>query len=278
MAVETLVERTDVQRDGSSRREPIAGAGPRTLVYIHIPKCAGSTVRNLMVRNFGQRLERFYTDRRGEFLPDDEMLALVSAMRPDKLALSGHDLRPLPSDVAARHGIDYFTFLRDPLKRAISLYHYERKITRKKMPDHISQAPFEEYLRERPKYDRAISNWQVHNLSEAGIYEAAREALESFLVVGLVEAFDESLILLREAVHWRRLRIGYRKANVSEQKVVSLDTLPPPVRRALEELNEEDLRLHAYARRRLRRELREVRRLRGKLALLRWRNKLPLGL
>ncbi len=247
------------------------------LVHIHIPKNAGSTMRQLLKCNFKSRLAEFYTHRRGRFLTDDEFLAYLSTLPDGTAALTGHDLRPLSPMVSAEHGIRYFTFLRDPIRRAISLYHYERKVAGSRDAQHVSLLPFEQYVEERPKYDRAISNWQVHNLSATGNLDDARYRLEAFLMVGLVERFDESLLLLRERCHERRLAVAYRKENVSAKPIVRLAGLSRNVLARLQEMNALDIALYEYGCQRFERDLRTVAGLAAKLTLLRMRNRVPIG-
>ena len=221
------------------------------LVNIHIPKNAGSTVNNIFKRNFGERYTIFQTDRCGEFLTNSELIDLIENIKPHTDILSGHDILPLDAKTSKSLGINYFTFIRHPISRAISLYYYEKARTKK---DHISQYSFREYIRERPKFDYAISNWQTYNIAGVLDFEKAKTNLERFSMVGLVEEFDKSLILLQKIMHqigFPTFKIVYKPANVSQNKNISMNTLPKDLLRELVELNQEDLQLYNYTKIRL---------------------------
>jgi hypothetical protein len=226
------------------------------LIYVHIPKTAGSTMRSLFKRNFGRRFFGFYTDRRGEFLTDDELIQLVWHIYPGKEVLSGHDIRPLQEKSVQGVDLRYVTFIRHPFSRAMSLYYFEKKHS---VGSHISQKSFKEYVQQRPDHDKAISNWQVFNISSKGTFEHAKELLDDFLMVGLVERFDLSLIRLQECLGEDYLRyIGYTRQNVSKNKQYSISNLPHDIQDELAHLNREDLQLYNYAKKRLEEDLKRL--------------------
>jgi hypothetical protein len=226
------------------------------LIYVHIPKTAGSTMRSLLQRNFKRRFFGVYTDRRGEFLTDDELIQLVRHIYPAKEVLSGHDIRPLQEKSVQGIDLRYVTFIRHPFSRAISLYYFEKKHT---VSSHVSQKSFKEYVQQRPSHDKAISNWQAFNISSQGTFEHAKELLDDFLMVGLVERFDLSLIWLQECLGENYLRyIGYTRQNVSRKKQYSISNLPQNIQDELADLNQEDLKLYEYAKKRLEEDLKKL--------------------
>lgn len=226
------------------------------LIYVHIPKTAGSTMRSLLQRNFKGRFYGFYTDRRGEFLTDDELIELVRHIYPQKEVLSGHDIRPLQEKSVQGIDLRYVTFIRHPFSRAISLYYFEKKHS---ASSHISHKSFKEYVQQRPSHDRAITNWQVFNISSTGTFEHAKELLDDFLMVGLVERFDLSLIRLQECLGEDYLSyIGYTRQNVSKNKQYSISNLPHDIQDELAYLNQEDLKLYKYAKKRLEEDLKSL--------------------
>jgi hypothetical protein len=77
-----------------------------------------------------------------------------------------------------------------------------------------------------------------------GALEVAKENFrEHFAVVGLMERFDETLLLLRRAFGWRD--IFYVPQNVSARRP-RRDELPPNVLEAVVEANQVDVKLYQY--------------------------------
>jgi hypothetical protein len=216
------------------------------LVHIHIPKNAGSTIHSILDREFKQHHYSFYTDRRGNFLSDVEFQSLLNSIPKDTQCFSGHDIRPLDFATSKELNLHYFTFIRHPIERAISLYFFEKSRTQS---SHISHASFQEYIQERPTHDNAISNWQVQNLTSEASFEAAKSTLEQFLFVGLVEHFDKSLLLFNKALTNKgmpKINTIYASKNVSKAKTLNRSSIDQESREKLEALNTEDIKLWEY--------------------------------
>lgn len=84
----------------------------KMLVSVHIPKTGGTSLLHILKRKFGKRLLLDYPDveapKRGKFR---------SFLRGSPLAVHGH----IP---ASKYDGRRITFLRDPVERRISAYHY----------------------------------------------------------------------------------------------------------------------------------------------------------
>ena len=221
------------------------------MVYIHIPKNAGTTFKEILARNYGAGYHQFYTDRRGKLLKEDELRELISSLPTGARALSGHNLLPYP-DLIEQLSLNYVTLIRDPVSRAISLYHYERKTTHG--TDHISQRSFDDYLDVRPTIGGAITDFQTYNLTGGRDVAEAKRILDRFFVVGLVERFDEFLCLLSHSLNGA-FDAAYIPLNVSGDRVVSAETLTISQQKRILEMNRADSELFAYAGERLERDL-----------------------
>lgn len=105
------------------------------LVSVHLPKTAGTSFADALARRYGDALHRDYEDLpmqvpRGK----RELRALCSvprrrciALAPGIRAVHGHVL-PVAYRLAARgRETRFITWLRDPLQRVISHYHYWRR-------------------------------------------------------------------------------------------------------------------------------------------------------
>jgi hypothetical protein len=151
----------------------------------------------------------------------------------------------------------YFTFLRDPIERAVSHYRFVRRT-----PEHAAH-PFSvgENLDLKTTLDRHLDfmlfNAHVRLLS--GVWHdlrpgqctvdhlrlAQQRLRDHFTVIGLTEDFDTSLLLLSKAFGWKALY--YARRNVTAGRLET-GTLPPDTLAALTEANRLDLDLFRYGR------------------------------
>jgi hypothetical protein len=160
------------------------------------------------------------------------------AMRvyPRLKSIAGHCVVPHSDLELACNSLRYFTFLRDPVQRCVS--HYQFLASRNE-----ERRPFRKWLQHR-------ANYQTRMLCGAPDAERAIEMLETKIrFVGLLERFDESLLLLR---HWTTepgLNLARRRRNVATDNRIKDEILSYPALVAkIHEHHAEDFRLYEYAR------------------------------
>lgn len=223
----------------------------RCLVFIHIPKAAGSTLESAFRLRYGRShvlavntLER----------PIDETDLLAEIRWARVKVVFGH----------VHYGIDeyipkechYATMLRDPIARILSIYKY------------IARTPFhplhERFARSKIGLDEYVSSdidkHQVENaqtrqignvtdrdssVDEAALGEARRN-LASMRFVGLTERFDESFVLLRRELGWRLPMYITRNAATGGRDV----PVPEGVIETIRERNALDISLYRAAQKR----------------------------
>jgi Sulfotransferase family len=217
------------------------------LIFLHIPKTGGSTIYKI--------LEQEYSRAKTLRLEDPEIArfkTLPAAERERYRLIQGHLYFGLHRFIP--RASTYVTFLRRPVERVLSFYYYARST-----PDHYLYSQLvSERLDLKTMLARELTselcNGQTRQLAgdewedpERVITRAALERAQAnlthFRVVGLLEEFDASLLLLRRAFGWRFP--FYVKENVTKEKETFLDA---ETRGLIEEANRLDLELYEYAR------------------------------
>lgn len=236
----------------------MAASAAETLIFLHIPKTAGSTVHTIVRRQFdrdrvvSKDLTTAPALHEFEKTPPGERAQIKLLL--GHMTFGVHDLLPQAST--------YMTILRDPLARTGSLYHWLRLI-----PEH----PYYEAATTMDLKDFVLSgvasiytdNGQVRFLSRTPnvpygsvtkkmLEEAKTNIAEHFSVVGLSERFDESLVLSKRRLGWKKpVLYGPRKVNKSRPKKPESEETRAVVRAN----NEFDLELYDYVADRLQRQI-----------------------
>jgi hypothetical protein len=223
------------------------------VIFLHIPKTAGTTLLRILDRQYPPEVvHSFGADAHQSVV---EYKALGEETRNKIRLLRGHMAYGLHEYLPNAAG--YFTVLREPVARVISYYNFIRRT-----PDH--------YL-----YDEVIGkDLSLHALLESGLplmmndaqvrllsgvwgepefgevslamLETAQQNLaDSFIVVGLTEQFDKTLLLLKEKLNWQQ-DISYQRLNVTRQGV-SEKRLPKETVELIKRVNRQDIALYAYA-------------------------------
>lgn len=177
------------------------------LVFLHIPKTAGMTVKTSLGWNFrsDETIHLKILDK-----PLDEQLGRIPVeTRARARFLSGH--MPYGAHRYIPNPCHYVTVVRDPVARVISVYKQILKDPRHVLHDRVvrSRTGLEEYVESgmdegqtANSQTRQLSGKQSGDIDDAALDDAKRN-LDGFLVVGLTERFEETIALLRRAVGLR---------------------------------------------------------------------------
>lgn len=222
------------------------------VIFVHIPKTAGRTLRAIIRRQY--RPEEVCTTSREAGDPIQDFLALSEAEKARLRIVQGHFSYGLHEHVS-RPAV-YVTMLREPIARVISYYRFMCD-----NPNHNHHAAaidlgLDGFLRSR--MSKAIDNGQLRYLAAVedipfgactdAMLDAALANLEQrFVAVGLVEAFDDSILLMRRALGWGIP--AYMPLNVSKHRVGE-GRLTDETLALLRDYNRFDLQIYEYARRR----------------------------
>ena len=120
-------------------------------MYLHIPKCLGTTLTHTIGRGIRASAHVFETDvtrseiKRLVHVRANERRVSVRRLR----AIHGHAVFEGLHDITRRQG-RYVTFLRDPIERQVSLYNYYRTIS--EATEHPNAQLFRNFVYENGKY------------------------------------------------------------------------------------------------------------------------------
>jgi hypothetical protein len=222
-----------------------------SVIFLHIPKTAGTTLHRIIDRQYRPKV-CYFVDRHNVGI--EEFKNLSPERRAEIRMVRGHMPFGLHQYIPGR--ATYFTILREPVERVISYYYFVRREPEHYLHDYvISQGTtLQSYV--ESQVSLATDNFQTRIISgvwdqagygecsEAVLALAKRNLAEHFVVVGLTERFDETLMLLKRTFAWRN--VFYKRHNVTQgrprQESLSAETLA-----VLREHNQLDLELYAYA-------------------------------
>lgn len=158
--------------------------------YIHIEKCAGTTLHHTLKYNFpGYMVLRpwyYWLNEEGNNLSAKELKA-IKTIFPFLSGIGGHTTRTfLKYEDIIKKPFTYFTILREPIARYMS--HYNHQVN--KMNINWS---LEEFID-----DDRFNNFMTRRIAGKEDLELAKKRLlEDYDFVGLFEKLNESLVLLK---------------------------------------------------------------------------------
>jgi len=226
------------------------------VIFLHVPKTAGTTLHHILERCYPRNQICSFKDPnyRSEL---ENFQKLSTETREAYRLIKGHLSFGFHRHLPGRS--TYITFLREPVARALSFYHYARS-----HPEHYlypllgdDHVDLKILLRQRTPTTHELFNLQTSMVAgdewddperpaDRAALERAKQNLRShFDVVGLTEEFDTSLGLLRRRFGWK-VRF-YTRKNVTRRKD-QIDNLDPETHSLLREANALDIELYQFAR------------------------------
>jgi len=212
------------------------------LVFVHINKTAGTTVRQILRSSYGARhcdVEPWHGPWEDPPFSTPD-LRRVRRLYPRLASIAGHRVTGYADLEEPGTELRYLTFLREPLSMCASRFQYQLDYRKK-------ERVFEDWIRN--DWVRDAQTQRVGGTTSAADAIATIEKREMF--VGLTERFDESMVLLR-GLRAPDLDIRYERANVAKSSRIAKDLLSDPVtRQMIVEANRADLELYDYVLREL---------------------------
>lgn len=228
--------------------------GGKTVFFLHIPKCAGTTLTEEVIKKRFQPQELiiFYDQGTKELI---KMLQEMPLERQKEIkCIAGHYVFGIHRFYHARPPA-YITLLRDPIERVISHYCYVLRqkshyLNKKMIKDHLS---LKEYIKNQLSVE--LDNGQTRLLaglghsadfgkcSRAMLDKAKANLAEFFPVVGISERFEDFLKLVNRKLGWEIPAYENRNIGKNKLQVEELDTETLEI---IKENNRLDLELYQY--------------------------------
>ena len=203
------------------------------VAFCHIEKAAGTSLIGALRKAFAMRFAalRPLSGPPGRLVNAHD-LQLVRRLNPWIRCVAGHAVVPY-AGLQDAPDLQFITLLRDPVRRAASQYRFwVQRMGSSMTPD--------EYL-EHP----ASANLQVRKIAGREDVDLARAIIERhFMLVGVVEQFDEFMVLLADRLGLPAERFAYARKNVAATRGPL--SLPAGFEASLTERNRADIELYDW--------------------------------
>jgi hypothetical protein len=221
-----------------------------TLIFLHLPRTGGTTLRDILSKQYSDKVtfeNKTLLDTDQNFNAENK-----SEKRKHKL-IKGHVYFGIHEHIT--QNCTYFSMMRNPIERVTSLYNYIKNRSKHKDYEYIKNKSITHYI--ESKRNLFMDNGQTRLLAgrhtslevpfrriNEGHLEQAKENIKShFILVGLTERYDETLLLLQRMLQWKTPTYSIANAAKREKKTKQH---APKFRELIAEYNQLDLLLYDY--------------------------------
>lgn len=210
------------------------------LVFVHINKTAGTTLRYILRSSYGPRhcdVEPWHGAWSDPPFSTPD-LQRVRKLYPRLASIAGHRVSGHVDLEEAGTDLRYLTFLREPVALCASRFQYQLDYRKKK------NLVFEDWIQK--DWVRNAQTQRIGGTPEAN--DAISVIEKKAMFVGLTEDFDGSIVLLK-ALRAPDLDIGYAPVNVAKSSSVAKRLLADSAtHRMIVDANQADLELYEHVR------------------------------
>lgn len=236
----------------------------QTVIFLHIPKSGGITLYDILNREYGRYHIYTFSGGRSRLQQDiDKFRDFPIDQRNSFRLLRGHV--PFGIHHLLHKPYSYVTLLRDPVSRVVSHYYYVLNNPNHLLHEKVTseQMSLDTYVSSGINYE--LDNGQTRQLAgvtdelpygkctDELLIQAQENIEQSFTVVGFTERFDETLLLMKQALGWQKYPV-YTRQNVSKNHQ-GKPVLTEETRQLIMKYNQFDLQLYAFAKQRFNNQL-----------------------
>jgi len=255
------------------------------IIFIHIPKAAGTSFKAMVDKNYDKEKIFPYSD-----LSQFDVKDIPKYLEQYDVFMGHFNYQIFPKYAKKDMGFKMITFLRDPIERVYSEYHYYQRFTREhaekvgdiakivkdcgSLESYINSAEFPAMFRNtnlQAKYYVEKILGDANYAGDVDLLNKAKIALDEMDFVGTAEMFEASTDLIEkkfslnlgkldkklnstsEAVFGSILDITY-DPDFKDMEVIEMETLTEKLRKKIFDMNQVDYQLHQYALKKLNKE------------------------
>lgn len=192
----------------------MTGNGQKPILYfIHVPKTAGSSMRSMISRHYGEGLlllymvpEQYEEWKKQNPLHHERISCVYGHYRYGIHTLSG---RPF----------EYTAIMRDPADALMSYFYFILRGSAHPWHQELCRLTFEQFL-----YSSSIGHFQNFQTGflTGNDHPQAEDALQNiakyFPIVGITEMFHETVYLMRKRYGWGAVEVPYENVTLNRPK------------------------------------------------------------
>ena len=227
------------------------------LISVHLPKTAGTSFEHSLRRHFGAQLQRRYADKplhhhplRRNLRAAREGLCGRHREEASPACVHGHFLPLSYRHLARRADVRFVTWLREPIDRLLSHYHYWRRAA-----DSDAQDTLQDQMQHNLQRRMREENWSFEQFAQRrelrNVYRAFLWGfpVERFDFIGITEHYASDLREFGQLFLDRDLRPAEENRNPAHRAGAAGEgySIDRGLRERLERVHARDLSLYRFA-------------------------------